>query len=201
MPDADMLLRELNHRVNNNFQVIVSLMNLKKRMLPPDRREDIRFIQEHVQCMSAAFRLVYATGNMVDVPLSELIADVTSGLREIAHLSNDQVRVDTAAGDAAIGLDQAIALALYMAVILPPYLDRAAATHATVRVAARVDAGIIAVSLSGTWTEPIALDYLRSQLMRAYVGQLQAELLPPEAQTGQLLRFALDPPRLRAGRS
>ena len=81
MPDTETLLRELNHRVKNNFQIIVSLMNLRKRMLPADRREDIRFVEEHVQSMSVAYRLVYDTGSIVDVPLSELIIEVLAGLR------------------------------------------------------------------------------------------------------------------------
>jgi two-component sensor histidine kinase len=65
LPDTETLLRELNHRVKNNFQIIVSLMNLRKRMLPPERREDIRFVEEHVQSMSVAYRHVYATGSIV----------------------------------------------------------------------------------------------------------------------------------------
>ena len=48
LPDQVTLVRELNHRVKNNFQIIASLMNLRKRMMPPERREDIRFIEEHV---------------------------------------------------------------------------------------------------------------------------------------------------------
>ena len=59
-------------------------MNLRKRMLPAHRREDIRFIEEHVQSMSVPYRLVYATGSMVDVPLPEMITEVLSGLRQIA---------------------------------------------------------------------------------------------------------------------
>ena len=84
MPDPITLVRELNHRVKNNFQIIVSLMNLRKRMMPPERREDIRFIEEHVQSMSVAYRLVYATGSMIEVSLTELVTEVLSGLRQIA---------------------------------------------------------------------------------------------------------------------
>src|ERR1700678_1085014 len=88
MPDPATLVRELNHRVKNNFQIIVSLMNLRKRMMPPERREDIRFIEEHVQSMSVAYRHVYATGSIVDVSLSDLIIDVLSGLRQIAAVDD-----------------------------------------------------------------------------------------------------------------
>src|SRR3954451_3881562 len=125
MPDPVMLLRELNHRVKNNFQIIVSLMNLRKRMMPPERREDIRFIEEHVQSLSVAYRLVYATGSMIEVSLTELITEVLSGLRQIAGLREEQLQIEIEAGDALIGLDNAIALALYLAILMPPYFDQA----------------------------------------------------------------------------
>jgi hypothetical protein len=105
--DPVMLVRELNHRVKNNLQIIVSLMNLRKRMMPPERRHDIRFIEEHVQSMTVAYRLVYATGSMVEVSLTDLITEVLSGLRQIAGLEEEALRFDGPATDALIGLDDA----------------------------------------------------------------------------------------------
>ena len=89
MPDPVVLVRELNHRVKNNLQIIVSLMNLQKRIMAPERREDLRFIEEHVQSMSVAYRLVYATGSMIEVSLTELVAEVLSGLRQIAGVDEE----------------------------------------------------------------------------------------------------------------
>lgn len=37
MSDSDHLLRELNHRIQNNFQIIVSRMHLTMQRLPVDR--------------------------------------------------------------------------------------------------------------------------------------------------------------------
>src|ERR1700722_20667556 len=99
MPDPVTLVRELNHRVKNNLQIIVSLMNLQKRMMPRERREDIRFIEEHVQSMSVAYRLVYATGSMIEVSLTELVTEVLSGLRQIAGLGAEHLRLEAKAGD------------------------------------------------------------------------------------------------------
>jgi hypothetical protein len=193
MPDTETLLRELNHRVKNNFQIIVSLMNLRKRMLPPDRREDIRFVEEHVQSMSVAYRHVYATGSIVDVSLSDLIVEVLSGLRQIAALGEDQLRIEISTNNASLGLDHAIALALYLAVLLPPYLDRASATTGIVTVTVGVVAKQVTLTIRGSWNEPIVLDFLRNRLMRAYAGQLEADILPATVLGQEQIRFASGP--------
>ncbi len=194
MPDPVTLVRELNHRVKNNLQIIVSLMNLQKRMMPPDRREDIRFIEEHVQSMSVAYRLVYATGSMVEISLSELVTEVVSGLRQISGLPEDQIQLDDDFADTLIGLDFAIALSLYLAVILPPYLDRALAISGSVTVAVSMFADFLTLSIRGSWHGPVALDSLRARLMRAYAGQIQAEILPAAIHGADQIRFTPEKP-------
>jgi Histidine kinase len=194
MPDPITLIRELNHRVKNNFQIIVSLMNLRKRMMPPDRREDIRFIEEHVQSMSVAYRLVYATGSITDVSLPELITDVLSGLRQIANLPEELLRFEVHAVNARIGLDHAIALALYLAVLVPPYLNEAMATAAVVTITLGVAANVATLTVGAAFGAPIALDLLRGRLMQAYAAQLRGELRSATATAAELITFTLEPP-------
>jgi hypothetical protein len=187
-----MLVRELNHRVKNNLQIIVSLMNLRKRMMPPERRQDIRFIEEHVQSMTVAYRLVYATGSMMEVSLTDLITEVVSGLRHIAGLDQDALRLDGPATDALIGLDDAVALALYLAVLLPPYLDEALASTGAVTITATMVANLLTLSIRGTWNTLVDFDVLRARLMQAYAAQLKAEIVTASADDAAQLRFALE---------
>jgi hypothetical protein len=187
-----MLVRELNHRVKNNLQIIVSLMNLRKRMMPPERREDIRFIEEHVQSMTVAYRLVYATGSMMEVSLTDLITEVLSGLRHIAGLDEDALRLEGPATDALIGLDDAVALALYLAVLLPPYLDEAIASDGAVTMTVTVVADRLTLSIRGTWNTLVNIDFLRARLMQAYAAQLNAEIVSATAHDAEQLRFALE---------
>jgi Histidine kinase len=192
MPDPATLVRELNHRVKNNLQIIVSLMNLQKRITAPDRREDLRFIEEHVQSMSVAYRLVYATGSMVDVSLTELVTEVLSGLRQIAGLEEERLSFAAPATDALIGLDHAIALALYLAVLLPHYLDQAIVQPGSVTISVTVVANLLTLSVGGSWNAPVGLDVLRNRLMRAYAAQLKAEMLPATIYGAEQLRFMLE---------
>jgi two-component sensor histidine kinase len=79
--ERDGLVRELHHRVKNNLQIIVSLMNVQKRMLPQERRGEIRFLEEHVQSMAAAYRVVYASGELTKVSIDELIREPRAARR------------------------------------------------------------------------------------------------------------------------
>jgi hypothetical protein len=200
MPDAVTLVRELNHRVKNNFQIIVSLMNLRKRMMPPDRREDIRFIEEHVQSMSVAYRLVYATGSMIEVSLAELVSEVLSGLRQIAGIGHEQLPIDVRAADALIGLDHAIALALYLAVLVPPYLDEALASSEVVTVTVSMVDSRVTISVRGSWSTPITLDLLRNRLIQAYAAQLNAETVSAAANGAEQISFPLERPAIAISR-
>lgn len=175
MVETDTLLRELNHRVNNNFQIVVSLMNLKKRLLPPERQDDIRFIEEHVQSMAVAYRLIYARGDLLEVAVDDLMTDVVLGLRLIAKLPAERVAMNVRLGGRMVTLDQAIALGLYLAVVLPPYLDHARSTNGTINISAGLDTDHLIVAVSGDWGRPVTLDVLRERLMVAYIAQLGAE--------------------------
>jgi hypothetical protein len=192
LPEPIALARELNHRVKNNLQIIVSLMNLRKRMIPPDRHGDIRFIEEHVQSMSVAYRLAYATGTMIEVSVTELVTEVLSGLRQIAGLEEEYVCLEALSADAMIALDAAAALALYLAVSLPPWLDQAVATGGAVTVTFGVVAEQLTLSVRGDRTGSIGADPLRARLMRAYAAQLKAEILSAATYGTEQLRFMLE---------
>jgi hypothetical protein len=192
MTDASSHLREINHRVKNNLQIIVSLMSLKKRTMPVERWEDIRFLQEHVQCMAVAYRLIYDTGETAEVSISELLSEVISELRQIAKLDLGQVRLAGAAVREMVGLDQAIAFGLYLAVVLPPYMDRARRSGGKVVVSAWVESRQLTLSIAGSWCKPVMSDDLRSRLSDAYIGQLRATLLPPSDPSDRRCRMPLD---------
>lgn len=192
MPNTDILLRELNHRVKNNFQIIVSLMNLKKRLLPPDRQDDLRFIEEHVQSMAVTYRLVYATGDMSEVSVGNLLAELVSELRQIARLGLSQTHIQGSDIQGTMGLDQAISFGLFLAVVLPPYFDDALKHNGIVSISAGLEDDILTFSVAGNWNLAVVSDYLRSRLSDAYAGQLQAMKIPSDGVSGLSIRFHLD---------
>lgn len=194
MIEPDVLLRELHHRVKNNFQIIASLVNLQKRLLPEDRRADLRFIEEHVQSMAVAYRVVWASQDFVSVSIADLIAEVMDGLKHVGGCPKAPVTLDLASVPNAIGLNQAIALSLYLAVIAPPMLDRAMASEGkSVEISLTHDGDALRLTLGGTWDAPLELDFLRTRLAEAYIRQLNGKQLTDLPASASGVRFVLGP--------
>jgi hypothetical protein len=175
--ERDVLVRELHHRVKNNLQIIVSLMNVQKRMLPPERRGEIRFLEEHVQSIAAAYRVVYASGEMIKVSIDELIREVVAGLVEVAGGKADGVETADCKAHMQINLDQAITLGLYLAVTLPPMLDAAYAAGGAVRLSTRLEQTHVCLEIAGAVPVDPLFDALRERLIEGHLRQLGAERL------------------------
>jgi hypothetical protein len=183
MPDRDDFLRELHHRVKNNFQIIASLMNLQKRMLPPERRNDLRFV-------------VSASTEMVQVPIDELVREVGDNLRQIAGARPGTLQYDLSQAGSEIELNQGIVLGLYLAVVLPPHLDHIAEQGGVVHIRTAVTDGQLTLSITGDGGDTVAMDFMRRRLVESYIRQLRGDALEP-TQAGEFrLRFKLDPPRV-----
>ncbi len=175
--ERDGLVRELHHRVKNNLQIIVSLMNVQKRMLPPERRGEIRFLEEHVQSIAAAYRVVYASGEMIKVSIDDLIREVVAGLVEVAGGKGDGVETADCEAHAMINLDQAITLGLYLAVALPPMLDAAHASGRTVRLSTRMEESCVLLEIAGVVAVGPLFDAPRERLIEGHLKQLGAKRL------------------------
>ncbi|MFD2248861.1 signal transduction histidine kinase [Pseudochelatococcus lubricantis] len=191
--EKDTLLRELHHRVKNNFQVIVSLLSLHKRAADAQARptapaegDGLRFIEDHVQAMSVAYRVGYSSGDMGETPLAELMHDVIDCLRRTADMAEaDIVEIPPAAGHV-VDLDRAIGIALYLAALLPAYLDavkRAApdadgrtpkATVSAEVATAGPASGPLRLAIGTVPGIAIAVSPLQERLARAYIRQLGA---------------------------
>ncbi len=175
--ERDGLVRELHHRVKNNLQIIVSLMNVQKRMLPADRRDEIRFLEEHVQSMAAAYRVVYASGELTEVSIDELIREVVAGLVEVAGGRSHHVETARCEAHMMINLDQAITLGLYLAVVLPPILDAAAAVDGVVALETHPKPNHVCLAVIAPVAIDPLFDVLRERLLYGHLKQLGAERL------------------------
>lgn len=172
-------VRELHHRVKNNFQMIASLLTLQRREADGATEAAIREAHDRVQALAAAYRASYADGETGSVPLGALLVDLVERLRESANLSSRVVAFEIAPEPISMHLDRAIPFALLMTELLVPLLGQADDDEEAIRI----EAGWADASHATVCTRMVtALDTapsdrpLSDRLARAYAAQLGATI-------------------------
>ncbi len=171
--ETDELLREVHHSVRNNFQIVASIVRHLYRLLPPERRAEMRLLEEHVQSMAAVYRVAEPRGVM-RVSVNRLVAEVVDNLRHIAGCARETIELTVPEGDNAMVQQHAVALALFLAIVLPPFLDGAASSNLTLAVVVTAGPGNMMTVAVAMGHKPIMLDPLRRQLVDVYARQLSA---------------------------
>ncbi|QJW89240.1 tetratricopeptide repeat protein [Spirosoma taeanense] len=107
------LVREQNHRVKNNLQVISSLLNLQSRRLSDEAaRTAVAESLLRVQSMAIVHRRLYDGGQLAEVNLSEFIQElVESVLKTYGHYT---VQTSFDIDDISLSADKAVPLGLIL---------------------------------------------------------------------------------------
>jgi hypothetical protein len=150
--------------------------------------------------MAVAYRIVSTTTELVQVPIEALVREVGDSLRQIAGAKPGSLQYDLSQSGSEIELNQGIVLGLYLAVALPPYLDRIVALGGTVEVRTAVSDDELTLSITGDSGDASSGDFMRKRLMDSYIRQLRGDAPEPATQGESRVRFRLDPPRVGIAR-
>ncbi|HVV93573.1 MAG TPA: histidine kinase dimerization/phosphoacceptor domain -containing protein [Hyphomicrobiales bacterium] len=168
------LLRELHHRVKNNFQMIASLLALQRREMPGVMRDLLRVPEDRVLAMASAYKASYASGEIGRVELVELMRDVAAQLRQSFRLATPMIQVGGAPEGIAIDLDRAVPLGLLVSEMLTAALVRPEPGPIRIEIS---DADPIGLTIAGADIgRAIPEAGLARRLINAYLAQLGARL-------------------------
>lgn|GEM_PF-2005438 len=171
------LLRELHHRVKNNFQLVASLLSLEASAAQDERAAVLRIQQGRVHALAIAHRLAYASGDIGEVPLMELIREVAASLSHGVEPVEKTARVDIPADGPSVSLDTAVPVALLVTELLRPALEAAVRNELLKLSVDRVEDRLV-VTLEGEGGDRNALS---ERLVGAFTRQLGATLTRDEA--------------------
>jgi two-component sensor histidine kinase len=169
-------IREIHHRVKNNLQVIGSLLALQKRELPADQRVILRFPEDRVNAMSAAYRASYAVSEIGQVPIGTVVREVAHRLQSSGDSRHASFNLTFAGGETEVDLDTAVSVAMLMAEILPAYTDAAERTGHVVEIDLRANPDHLAIVIRGPVSEERHAFMLGRRFIKAYLRQLDAEI-------------------------
>lgn len=109
--EKNTMLAELHHRVKNNLQVIISLINLqKKHMKNPEDKEQIEEINNRIKAMARVHERLYHTKDLSLINLKDHLNDIILELK--ATYQKPQIQFECQIQDIKLGINQAIPLGL-----------------------------------------------------------------------------------------
>ncbi len=165
------LARELNHRVKNNLQIVISLLTLQGRaMANADGRAALADARLRVDALALVHRLLYATDELSTISTRDLLADVCALVKQ--HHSVPGVTLDCDVAAVSLDIDRAIPLTLWLVEALSDAMRRGAKCQRPVHIQATLARNVNRLTVSvtdnaGTGTEDRA--YVRRLL--AAIGQ------------------------------
>ncbi len=109
LKEKEVLLKEIHHRVKNNLQVIISLLDLQSDKVA-DRiaLEALRECQNRVKSISLIHERLYQSRDLAHVDFPEYISMLMDNLLRSYGVSGDRVRMKIDVMDVQMGLDTAI---------------------------------------------------------------------------------------------
>jgi len=113
LEERELLLRELNHRVTNNFAMVASLLQMQAtRTAEPAAKQALASALNRVMSISQAHRNLYAAGHdMGRVDMEVYLRDLCRNLAEALFLG-DIVVLECHAAPASMERDRAVAIGL-----------------------------------------------------------------------------------------
>lgn len=200
LAQKELLVREIHHRVKNNLQLVMSLLNLHARRIK-DPRAEAAFAEarSRINALATLHRRLYESENLQEVQLRWFLEDLCAELRRGGLAGSRDVALTVASADEVIGPDIAVPLGLLVTEAITNAYKHAfcGVDHGLIQVIVRRDSDtqltlIVKDSgkgydVAGNSSEPGGLG---RSLIEAFVRQLRGELeIKSDAGTTVQVRF------------
>jgi len=113
--EKDWLLREIHHRVKNNLQIVISLLNTQAAYLKDNAAiEAIKDGQNRVHAISLIHQKLYNTGSVSTIPMAVYINDLVQYLSECFDTTKKGIRFEQHIEPFELEVNQAIPVGLIL---------------------------------------------------------------------------------------
>ncbi len=113
--ERDVLLREVHHRVKNNLQVIVSLLNLQSHQITePALRGAFQETQNRVRAIAGIHETLYRFADMARIDFSAYLQQLVRDLFSVYGVEDERIRPIMKLEDVVLEITQAVPLGLIL---------------------------------------------------------------------------------------
>ncbi len=205
--EKDTLLREIHHRVKNNLQTVISLLNLQtKGIRLESARLALQQLKMRIQTLGLVHRHLYESDNLKTVDLKTFLGELCRLLQDGSGAPYWRVRVDLDIAPVSLQIERAIPLALLVTELATNSFKHAFPNGriGTIGVKLTVEGDVILLTVAddGVGTSPpqaensgeerSGLGLVLTQALAKQLGGTLTTSGPPG--TATTLSFPLNPP-------
>jgi signal transduction histidine kinase len=179
LAEQQALLREVNHRVRNNLEVVSSLLSLQADYVDDVRaRQTLAETANRVRALGAVHRLLYGAPNLAQVDLGQFAHELADGLFAFYGVTEDRVRFDVCGEPLGVDLQRAVPLGLVINELLCNALNHAFPGGRTGSIRLKIDVagGVLEFADDGIglpgWLDLACPPSLGLQLVQTLVQQM-----------------------------
>ena len=108
LKEKEVLLKEVHHRVKNNLQIILSILNLQYSHISDTKTLDLlRDIRSRIKAMSFVHELLYQANDFSKINFSEYIGSISTNL-VYSYTQEKEIELKLDVGNVFLDLDRAI---------------------------------------------------------------------------------------------
>ncbi len=187
LAEKEVLLREVHHRVKNNLQVVVSLLNLQSQNVPDEKaREIFKESRNRIRSMALVHERLYQSTDLSRIDFPEYLRRLTAHLFRSYGLDEGRVGLEVDAGDVRLDVNTAVPLGLIVNELVSNAIKHAFPGRARGNIAVgleRLDGGRFRLVVSDDGAGfPEGVDFRKTeslgmQIVTMLTEQLDGELL------------------------
>lgn len=114
LEEKEVLLREVHHRVKNNLQVMISLLDMQAQEVPdPKAKEALYASKGRVQAMTLIHQKLYQQENLAGLDFATYLRQLVEEVQRLFS-SGDKIMIDVQLCETSFGIDAAVPLGLIL---------------------------------------------------------------------------------------
>ncbi len=139
--EKELMLKEIHHRVKNNIQIIISILNLQSEKIK--NREDLEYFVEsenRVRSIALVHEMLYRSESLSNINFKDYITSLVEQIEMFTSCREKNINIKVNAENQLIGIESAIPCALIVNELI---------TNAVKYAFTGVEGGTIGISFSG----------------------------------------------------
>ncbi len=180
--EKENLLREIHHRVKNNLQIIISLLNLQKRQLKdPKYVEAVTETRNRVNAIALVHKALYESDDISEVVMQPFLLQLISQLGRSLQVGKKNITVDADINCSPRDADRATTIAMFIVEAMTNCVKHGvpAGGHIEIKVQDQLEETVVSVQDNGVNEIPkkVMTKGTGDRLMVGFARQLTGEYL------------------------